>query len=132
LKNFSLSKTERIKRKKDFEKVFSSGATVFTKDRLLKAVFIFESNKTESGIKIAPAVSKKAGKAVWRNRVKRIIREAYRQNKEIFVNFVQQKELRLLIVFSPNELSEIKNKSVELNDILPGVVELMNKIVKRI
>lgn len=132
MKNFSLSKTERIKRKKDFEKVFSSGATVFTKDRLLRAVFVFESNKTESGIKIAPAVSKKAGKAVWRNRVKRIIKEAYRQNKEIFVNYVQQKELRLLIVFSPNELSEIKNKSVRLNDILPGVVELMNKIVKRI
>lgn len=123
---------ERIKRKKDFEKVFSSGATVFTKDRLLKAVFVVEPSKTENGIKIAPAVSNKVGNAVWRNRIKRIIKEAYRQNKEFFVNYVRQKELRVLIVFSPNELSEIKNKTVKLNNLMPGVVELMNKIMKRI
>lgn len=123
---------ERIKRKRDFEKVFSSGITVFTKDRLLRAVFVVEPKKNESGIKIAPAVSKKAGKAVWRNGVKRLIKEAYRQNKKIFIENVRQKELLLLIVFSPNELSETKNKTLRLNNILPGIVELMNKISKRI
>lgn len=123
---------ERIKRKRDFEKVFSSGITLFTKDRLLKAVFVVELNKNESGIKIAPAVSKKAGKAVWRNRVKRLIKEAYRQNKNSFLEIVRQKELLLMIVFSPNELSETKYKTIKLNKILPGIVELMNKISKRI
>lgn len=132
MKNFSLSKVERIKRKKDFEKVFSSGITLLTKDRLLRAVFVIEPNKNESGIKIAAAVSKKAGKAVWRNRVKRLIKEAYRQNKKSLMENVLQKEILLMVIFSPNELNETKNKTLRLNNILPGIFELMNKISKKI
>lgn len=83
-------------------------------------------------IKIAAAVSKKAGKAVWRNRVKRLIKESYRLNKKALLEKVLLKKIQLLLIFSPNRLSETSNKKIYLHDVSPGVVELMNKIIQQI
>ena len=85
-----------------------------------------------SCVKIAAAVSKKAGKAVWRNRVKRLIKETYRLNKNPLLEKVLGKKIQLLLIFSPNKLSEASNKKIYLNNVSPGVVELMNKIIQQI
>ena len=74
------------------------------------------------------AVHKKAGNAVWRNRVKRLIKEAYRLNKEILRGSVIGKNFMLMMVFSPNALNEKKNKKIYLNDIESGVKEILLKL----
>ena len=130
MKNFSLSYTERVKKKSDFEKIYSTAVVLFSSDRLLKLHFLFDETGI-SGIKIAAAVSKRSGKAVWRNRVKRLIKEAYRINKNPLLEKVLNKKTKLLLVFSPNRLSEASNKKIYLRDISPGVVELMNKIIQQ-
>jgi ribonuclease P protein component len=131
LKNFSLAQNERVKKKSDFEKIYSAANVLFSSDRLLKVHFLCVDSEI-SEIKIAAAVSKKSGKAVWRNRVKRIIKDAYRINKPFLLKSILNKKVKLLLVFSPNRLSEASNKKIYLRDISPGVVELMNKIIQQI
>ena len=131
MKNFSLTCNERVKKKRDFEKIYNFANVLFSSDRLIKVHFLCVDSNA-SGIKIAAAVSKKAGKAVWRNRVKRLIKESYRLNKKPLLEKVLEKKLQLLLVFAPNRLSEASNKKTCLQDVSPGVVELMNKIIQRI
>ena len=131
MKNFSLTRNERVKKKRDFEKVYNAANVLFSSDRLIKVHFICSENNV-AVIKIAAAVSKKAGKAVWRNRVKRLIKESYRLNKKSLLEKVLLKKIQLLLVFSPNRLSEARNKKIYLHDVSPGVVELMNKIIQQI
>ena len=131
MKNFSLTRNERVKKKRDFEKVYNAANVLFSSDRLIKVHFICSENNV-AVIKIAAAVSKKAGKAVWRNRVKRLIKESYRLNKKSLLEKVLLKKIQLLLVFSPSRLSEASNKKIYLHDVSPGVVELMNKIIQQI
>ncbi len=131
MKNFSLTRNERVKKKSDFEKIYSSAKVLLSSDRLIKVHFLFVDRGTP-GIKIAAAVSKKSGKAVWRNKLKRLIKESYRINKNSLLENVLNKSTQLLLVFSPNRLSEASNKKIYLRDVSPGVVELMNKIIQQI
>jgi len=131
LKNFSLTRNERVKKKRDFEKVYSSAKVLFSSDRLIKVHFLCVDSNL-SGVKIAAAVSKKVGNAVWRNRVKRLVKETYRLNKTLLLEKVLNKNIQLFLVFSPNRLSESNKKKIYLSDVSPGVVELMNKIIQQI
>ena len=131
MKKFSLTRNERVKRKRDFEKVYSSAKVLFSSDRLIKVNFLCVDSNL-SGVKIAAAVSKKAGNAVWRNRVKRLVKETYRLNKKPLLEKALNKKIQLFLVFSPNRLSETNNKKIYLSDVYPGVVELMNKIIQQI
>ena len=132
MKDFSLNHNERVKKKKDFEKVYNSAKILFSSDLLIKALYTIDSDKHFLGVKIVPAISKKAGKAVWRNRVKRLIKESYRLNKRALYKKTLEKQIGVLIVFCPNKLSESKNKKVYLKDIYKNVIELINKIEQQI
>ena len=131
MKNFSLTQNERVKKKRDFEKIYSFAKVLFSSDKMIK-VHLLSIDSNVSGVKIAAAVSKKAGSAVWRNRVKRLIKESYRLNKKSLVDKVLEKKIQLLLVFAPYKLSEKNNKKIYLRDISPGVVELMNKIKQQV
>ena len=128
MRRFGLSAVERIKSRKDFEEIFSNGKTVFSPDRKIKAIYLVADKSSKTGIIISAAVFKKAGKAVWRNRVKRLIKEAYRLNKNILIETAVEKGLLLKLVFSPNTLNEKKDKKLYLSDIMPGVKEIMLKL----
>ena len=130
MKKFSLSNKERIKSKKLFDLIYSEGKIIFSTDRYIKANYLTEEITGKSFVKMAAAVSSKAGKAVWRNRVKRLIRESYRMNKIKLVDLCKEKKLSLYVVFSPVSLNEKMNGKIILNNILPGVVEVINKILK--
>ena len=132
MKQFGLSSTERIKSKKEFDLVYSAGEILFSSNQKLKAVFKIERETEQAVLKAAFAVSSKAGIAVWRNRLKRLMREAFRTNKHILKSLVEEKKNRLLIVFSPVRLNERKNKKIVLADVLPEIVDLMNQIHARL
>jgi ribonuclease P protein component len=128
LKRYGLSPKERIKSKKSFNEIFTTGRVLISKDQKIKATYIADSKSEECGVKIAAAVSKKHGKAVWRNRVKRLIRISYRLNKERLTNFCKEKNILLRIVFSTFSITERNMKKIKLSDILPDVVDIMQKI----
>lgn len=71
----------RLKRNCDFEKVFKNGKRVFGKSLTL----IYIKSKD---LKIGYSVSKKHGKAVERNRIKRLLRAVVREERPlIFGNY---------------------------------------------
>lgn len=132
MKTFSLNRNERVKKKKDFEKVYSSAKIIFSSDHIIKSLYIIDPENLFCGVKIATAVSKLSGNAVWRNRVKRLIKESYRLNKCKLIEKTKEKNIGLLVIFSPYGLSEDKKKKIYLSDICPGVIELIEKIKRQI
>ena len=132
MKQYGLSQKERIKSKKSFDDLFTSGKILISKDQKIKAIFLLDKKAEEVGVKVAAVVSKKNGKAVWRNRVKRLIRTSYRLNKERLTNFCKEKSILLRIVFSAFSITEETTNRVRLKDIMPGVMELMQQIERKI
>ena len=80
LRNFGLPESERLKGKQVIKEIFSRGKRF--KQGNLTIVYLF-TEEPKAGF----VASKKIGGAVKRNKVKRILREAYRMNKEIFKEF---------------------------------------------
>lgn len=76
----SFSKRERLLKRWEFKEVFEKGW------RIDKRFFVFYGIKNLLGFtRIGLSVPKKVGTAVKRNRVKRMLREVFRQNKERFL-----------------------------------------------
>jgi ribonuclease P protein component len=128
LKQFGLSAKERIKSKNEFDLVYSAGEILFSSSQKFKAVFFIQRESETSGIKAAFAVSRKSGNAVWRNRVKRLFRESFRQNKNELKELVGLKKVSLLIVFLPNMINQTNRRKIFLKEVMPEVVDLMNQI----
>ena len=73
---FTLPRSEKLRRPADFNRVYSEGKKIG--DARLALFFgPFASENTRLGV----SVSKRIGNAVTRNRVKRLLREAFRLNK---------------------------------------------------
>lgn len=125
MKKFGLSRKERIKKKKDFDQIYSSGKVIFSKNKKIKIMYVIVENSENPGIKIAAAVSKKAGNAVWRNRMKRLLKESFRLNKNILTEFCINNKLLLKLVISPNTFNQRVNEKLKLNDVMFEVKELM-------
>jgi ribonuclease P protein component len=72
-----LRREERLRRKKDFEVIAKEGVRRHTKN------FVIISRKNDQGFsRVGAVASKRLGKAVERNRVKRLMREFFRRNKD--------------------------------------------------
>ncbi len=125
MKRFGLSKHERIKKKNEISLLFNSGKRIYSNSRKLKAIFYIEDKKAGT-VKIVPAVYKKAGNAVWRNRMKRLIRESYRLNKEILTSVLGNRTLLLMI--SPNSINKKKYPRLFLKDVEEDIIEILNTI----
>ena len=76
-KRFKLKKSDRIKSKKNFQRVYKSGHSVVD---ALSVMYVFKSDGSK--VKIGLAVGKKLGNAVLRNHVKRMMREVFRKRKQ--------------------------------------------------
>lgn len=96
-KTFSFNKTEKLKSRKALEHLFSKGEKF-----LVHPFKVFYSIKKDekSIIHCGVGVSKKNfAKAVQRNRIKRLMREMYRLNKEELYKTVQQKHVDFFVLY---------------------------------
>ena len=128
MKKFGLSEKERVKSKKEIQLIFSSGKNQFSSDKKIKATYTAEKNSLPPGVKIAAAVSRKAGIAVWRNRFKRLVKESYRKNKYMLLDISEKDHLYIKIIFSPFLLNQKNNKIIKLQEITSAVVNVLIKI----
>ncbi len=140
MKKHSLSSKERIKNTKDFELLYKAGKVEISDNFKIKALFFADKvtpaqpvpSVSGGSVKAGFGVSKKAGNAVWRNRLKRLLKESYRLNKDILVSCAEEKNILLYVAFLPNKINQKNNKKISLADVLPDVVELMKKIRSRL
>lgn len=126
-KQQGLSSQERIKSKKDFNELYSSGKILISSKKKIKAIYLIKEN-TIGGVKIAAVVSKKLGNAVWRNRIKRFIKETYRLNKQEIILSANNAGKNIRLIFSAYLLNEKRDKKIGLNDIAPDVLEVISSI----
>ena len=129
MKQFGLSKNERIKKKKEISRVFYTGKRVYSNSRKLKAIFCF-GEENSSVVKVAFAIHKKAGNAVWRNKLKRLLRVAYRLNKKKLTSVINDKTL--LIVISSNTINKKEYPNLSLHDVEKDVIQILDKIQNNI
>jgi len=69
---------QRLRRERDFDRVFAEGKVIRTKELIVRAA--------PNGLgfpRLGLSVGKAVGNAVIRNRVKRVLREAFRLNKHL-------------------------------------------------
>lgn len=121
---------DRLVNESDFELVYKLGRAIISEDKKLKAKYFFTKSGENLTVKIGLSIASKKGISVWRNRLKRILRESLRTEREILRNIIEQKNEDLLIIFSPYSIDQTNSKKIFLKDIKPSVLEILKRIGK--
>lgn len=110
---YTLNKSERLKSRKTIEQLFEQGKSFsnfpFRVLYLEVPVSSPESGASKSDLQSAFSVSKKYfKKSVDRNRIRRLMREAYRLQKNELLEQLKkhQKQLVIFFIYTGNELPE--------------------------
>lgn len=127
MSGFRFPKNERLKSKKLFHQTLLFGNKLYSSSKKLKCSFLI-IDYLDSNFKAAFVVGKRSGKAYWRNRVKRILRECFRLNKHSLIPLLVQKNKTLSIIFISNKLNEREYKNIKYSDLLPDFLELLEMI----
>jgi ribonuclease P protein component len=122
---------ETLNKENDFNLVYKKGKTAKLKNGLVRAVYIFVIENDRRRTMMAVTVSSKFGNSVWRNRFKRLIREAVRYEKKHLSEILERKESSLLIVFSPHMANQKNNKKLFLKEIRSDVKSLLKIIFEQ-
>lgn len=112
--NQNYPKTEKLKKKKYIDLLFSEGRTVSKYP--LRLVYV-PVKDLEVPLQMGVSVSKKYfKKAVDRNYFKRVLRECYRLNKEILLTNLNEPYVMMFFYQTKERLTykEIEEKTVEL------------------
>ena len=133
---FRFPKSEKIKSKKIFERTLLFGKKIYSKSQKLKCSFVIEELNPDTPeknyIQVAFAVSRKCGKAVWRNKFKRILRELYRLNKHSLIDILKKRSRKLFFIVSSNKLNEKTSPKLKLRELENDMLEIIEMIKKEI
>ena len=109
-KQFTLGKHERLKSRKQIEKLFAEGKSFVVNP--YRIYFIVDNSLTMvNGLQFGVGVSNKNfKKAVDRNRIKRLTREAWRLQKNELKELVktQGKQLNVFFIYTGKDLPDFK------------------------
>ena len=116
--NFTYPKNERLKSKTTIGLLFSEGKSVSKYP--LRLVYVQISELEDSNVKLGVSVSKKHfKKAVDRNYYKRVLREAYRLNKSILIDAIENKNYAFMFLYQTKDrltYKEINERTIQLFD----------------
>jgi len=121
VKRFGFGKKEKLKSRKQIEDLFLNGKNFAAFPLRITYQFI---PSEESSLQVGVTAGKKYfKKAVDRNRLKRLVREAYRLQKNDLAEILKQKKLKgsLFFVYTDKTISSFST-----------VKEAMNKALKRL
>jgi ribonuclease P protein component len=111
----TFNKSERLKSRKIIERIFNREGKSFS-HYPLRVIWLETPLDTTFPVQITFSVSKKKfKKAVHRNRIKRLMREAYRLNKaKLYASLAaQEKQGAIIIIYAANDelpFQEIESK----------------------
>lgn len=113
---FTFGKEEKLKSRKQIERLFAEGNMVKEFPILMK---FLKTDVNDFPIKVAFSVPKRNFKlAVHRNRIKRLLREAYRLNKHVLLNNIDDKYVVMFIYTDKTEWNyqELEEKMIVVLD----------------
>jgi ribonuclease P protein component len=115
---FTLSKKVKLKSRKSIENLFTTGKAV--RKGAIRAVYktVDGEGVTQVGFSVSKRFFKKA---VDRNRVKRVMREAYRLNQDE-LRARESHHLNVMFIYQSNKLPDFK----VLNELFPKVLRELN------
>ena len=125
-KQFTLGKNERLKSRKQIELLFKSGRRI--NETGIRALYMLEDN--ESGIynlQLGVSVSSRNFKrAVDRNRIKRLLRESWRLQKNDLLNALveSKKSLSVFLIYTGKEMPAFTELSEVVQSILKKLVRV--------
>jgi len=129
-KQFTLGKSERLKSRKLIEQLFTEGKNFpLSPFRVYYLVSPFNRG-TGSHLQFGAGVSGKSFKrAVDRNRIKRLTREAYRLQKNQLQGVLTQKnfQLNLFFIYTGKELPQFNNVEEKVNVILKKLIKIIDE-----
>ena len=125
---FSLHKNERLKSRKDMDRLFNEGNHFFHYPlRILWQKKVDEGDyHIQAGFTVS---SRKYRKAVTRNRLKRKIRETYRYQKEHLEEFAanHQIKIQLMIIYAAAKEETMQNIESSLNKAIHHIQKELSR-----
>lgn len=124
---YGFKKNERISSTKEIERLFSEGTAFLAFP--LRVVYYWQEKEVDTispDIAILLSVSKKRFKsAVDRNRLKRLIKEAYRLNKHVLLSSpsLQNKQLRIAFMYIHQEKMSFQEVEKSLKKALELILQ---------
>lgn len=130
-----LPKSERINSKKLIDRLFKGGGAKSMSAFPLRVVFMTEdadADAHEPLAKMMVSVPKRYFKrAVKRNHVKRLVREAYRRNKQVLIDTLeaeeQRKALSLCFIWTDGNLRSYEEVERKIANLLQRIAEKIGK-----
>ena len=129
MKSFSYNKNEKLKSRTQLEAIFASGKSfsVFP----VKVFFLEADALQKEPVKAGVGVSARHfKKAVQRNRIKRLLREAYRLEKQTLLEQLteQQKQIAVFFLYIDKEMPSYEVVREKMKDCIE---KLKKKILNR-
>ena len=122
--SFAFPKREKLKSRKTLERLFAEGRSL-TKFPL-RMIFLETTSPGQPPVQVAVTVPKRNFKrAVDRNRIKRLLRESYRQNKGLIFNNIEG-NFAFLFLYLGKELPTFKQVEQSMLTIFRQFNELLN------
>src|SRR4051812_32311059 len=127
-KIFSYGKNEKLKSRKLFEQIFSEGKsfTVFP----IKTFYLKPDESLDFPVKVGVGASGKYfKKAVDRNRIKRLLREAYRTEKLLLHQYLQEHNQHIVVflLYIDKILPDYTSLKTKMPLILERIIKLLNE-----
>lgn len=126
MKQFTLGKEERLKSRKLTEQLFREGKK-FSQGNI-RLFYLLNKNEQPALLFATGASSKSFKRAVDRNRIKRLIRESYRLQKNLLWEKTteQGKQLILFFLYTGKELPEYKELFLNTGKLLVKLEQLIS------
>lgn len=127
---FTFNKKDRLKSQKLIEKLFLEGKSVSSFP--LKLIYLKTQVSGAHVIKAGVSVSKRNfKKAVDRNRIKRLLRECYRLNRDTYFNNIST-SYALMILYIGRDQTDFDTINSKIKILLSSFIEKISKDKKQI
>lgn len=124
----SFGKAEHLYGENRIARLFTQGDAFIVYP--LRVVYILGGNKEDEPVKVMVSVPKKRFKrAVKRNKLKRLMREAYRLNKELLVEDARKNDLQIHLSFNyvSNDEVDFETMDKKMKSTLQRLTEMIQK-----
>jgi ribonuclease P protein component len=128
VQSFTLGKNERLKRARIIEQLFREGKAVTLFPVRVQYLLVTSLNMpVQAGFS---ASSRQFKKAVHRNRIKRLMREAYRLQKGMLEKTLQpkQQQMALFFIYTGKELPSYELVNERIAVLLNKLIRIANEI----